>query len=113
MLGWPRNHPPLLKGSAGLGREQPRENNMYFNYYTSQVLHHVGGNGWNRWNPRMRNYLVSTQSKEGHEAGSWYFDEAWSDHGGRLYSTTLAILTLEVYYRYMPMYQADFIDVAP
>jgi hypothetical protein len=113
MLGWPRNQPPLLKGAALLAREQPRESNMYFNYYTSQVLHHVGGNSWKKWNPRMRNYLVSTQAEDGHEHGSWYFDEAWSDRGGRLYTTTLAILTLEVYYRYMPMYQSDFIDTAP
>lgn len=113
MLGWPRGHQPLLKGSALLAREQPRDSNMYFNYYTSQVLHHVGGNSWKKWNPRMRNYLVSTQDEDGHEVGSWYFDEAWSDRGGRLYTTTLAILTLEVYYRYMPMYQSDFIDTAP
>jgi hypothetical protein len=113
MLGWPRGHQPLLKGAALLAREQPRDSNMYFNYYTSQVLHHVGGNSWKKWNPRMRNYLVSTQAEDGHEAGSWYFDEAWSDRGGRLYSTTLAILTLEVYYRYMPMYQSEFIDTAP
>jgi hypothetical protein len=113
MLGWPRDHQPLLKGAALLAREQPRESNMYFNYYTSQVLHHVGGNSWKKWNPRMRNYLVSTQFEDGHEAGSWYFDEAWSDRGGRLYTTTLAILTLEVYYRYMPMYQSEFIDTAP
>ena len=113
MIGWPQDHPPLLKGAAALAKEDPRESNMYFNYYTSQVLHHVGGSGWRRWNPRMRNYLVKTQALEGHEYGSWYFDEAWSDRGGRLYTTTLAILTLEVYYRYMPMYQADFVQQAP
>ncbi|GAG45921.1 unnamed protein product, partial [marine sediment metagenome] len=33
--------------------------------------------------------------------------------GGRLYTTSLAILTLEVYYRYMPMYQEAFVDAAP
>jgi hypothetical protein len=113
MLGWPRNHPPLMRGAVELAKLKPNESNMYFNYYSSQVLHHVGGNSWNRWNPRMRNYLVSSQDHKGHEDGSWYFDEAWSDRGGRLYTTTLAILTLEVYYRYMPMYQADFIDLAP
>ena len=110
MIGWPRNHPPLLKGAAQLATEQPRKSNMYFNYYTSQVLHHVGGKGWERSNPRMRNYLVEEQAEDGHEDGSWYFDEAWSDPGGRLYTTTLAILTFEVYYRYMPMYQANFVD---
>ncbi|TWU25834.1 prenyltransferase/squalene oxidase repeat-containing protein [Bythopirellula polymerisocia] len=113
MIGWPQDHPPLLKGAAALAKEDPRKSNMYFNYYTSQVLHHVGGSGWRRWNPRMRNYLVQSQSDSGHENGSWYFDEAWSDRGGRLYTTTLAILTLEVYYRYMPMYQAEFVEEAP
>jgi hypothetical protein len=113
MLGWPRDHAPLLKGCAQLSKEQPKANNMYFNYYASQVLHHTGGTGWKRWNTRMRNYLVATQADSGHEKGSWYIDEAWSDRGGRLYTTTLAILSLEVYYRYMPMYQAEFVDVAP
>lgn len=113
MLGWPRDHAPLLKGCAQLAKEQPKANNMYFNYYTSQVLHHTGGTGWKRWNTRMRNYLVATQADSGHEKGSWYIDEAWSDRGGRLYTTTLATLSLEVYYRYMPMYQSEFIDVAP
>lgn len=113
MIGWPEEHPPLLKGAVLLAKEHPKDSNMYFNYYTSQVLHHVGGAGWRRWNPRMRNYLVQTQAEEGHEDGSWYFDEPWSDRGGRLYTTTLAILTLEVYYRYMPMYQSEFVDQAP
>lgn len=113
MIGWPQDHPPLLKGAVALSKEHPRDGNIYLNYYASQVLHHVGGAGWRRWNPRMRNYLVQTQAEGGHEEGSWYFDEAWSDRGGRLYTTALAILTLEVYYRYMPMYQADFVDRAP
>ena len=113
LLGWPAEHAPLLKGTARLSKEKPAENNMYFNYYTSLVLHHVGGTGWKRWNPRMRNYLVGTQADTGHETGSWYFDEAWSDRGGRLYSTTLAILTLEVYYRYMPMYRSEYLEAAP
>ena len=86
---------------------------MYFNYYASQALFHTGGSGWERWNPRMREYLISLQATEGHEAGSWYIDENWSDRGGRLYTTALAILTLEVYYRYMPMYREAFVDDAP
>ncbi len=113
MLGWPREHPPLLKGMARIAEETPQKNHMYFNYYASQALHHVGGSGWKRWNPRMRDYLVTSQAQSGHERGSWYFDEAYSDRGGRLYTTTLSILTLEVYYRYMPMYQEAFVDEAP
>ena len=113
MLGWPKDHDPLLRGAARLAKEDPVRNNMYFNYYNSQVLHHVGGSGWQRWNKRMREHLVRTQAKDGHERGSWFVKEAWSDRGGRLYTTTLSILTLEVYYRYLPIYQDEIVDIGP
>jgi hypothetical protein len=113
ICGWPRENPPLQRGAAKLGGQSPQNNNMYFNYYASQVLHHVGGPHWSRWNPRMRDYLVKSQAAHGHEAGSWYFEEAHSSHGGRLYTTAMATMTLEVYYRYMPLYQESFVDQAP
>ncbi|MCA9231580.1 MAG: terpene cyclase/mutase family protein [Planctomycetales bacterium] len=113
ILGWPAHHPPLVKGLAKIAKQRPHQNHMYFNYYATQVLFHVGGTGWKRWNPQMREYLVDSQATSGHEAGSWYFDEEWSDHGGRLYSTALSILTLEVYYRYMPMYREAFVGESP
>ena len=113
MLGWPRNHPPMLKGMARLADQPPEQNHIYFNYYAAQALHHFGGKGWLRWNERMRQYLVESQSNGGHERGSWYFQESWSDRGGRLYTTTMAILTLEVYYRYMPMYREEFVGEGP
>jgi hypothetical protein len=86
---------------------------MYFIYYASQVLHHLGGRHWEKWNPRMREYLVHSQATKGHEAGSWYFDEPHSTPGGRLYTTTMAIMTLEVYYRYMPLYGESFVERGP
>jgi len=113
MLGWPHDYEPLLRGVAKIAEQAPHQNHMYFNYYASQVLRHHGGSGWKRWNPRMRDYLVELQATQGHETGSWYIDENWSTQGGRLYTTTLSILTLEVYYRYMPMYQEGFVNDAP
>jgi hypothetical protein len=110
MLGWPHDHRPLLKGVAQVANQAPHQNHMYFNYYAAQVLRHHGGSDWKRWNPRMRDYLVNLQATQGHETGSWYIDEDWSTQGGRLYTTTLSILTLEVYYRYMPMYQEAFLE---
>ena len=102
---WPRDHRPLVRGVNALGKQQPESNHMYYNYYASQVLHHYGGVPFKRWNHKVRDYLVATQAKVGHETGSWYFDEAHSSHGGRLYTTAMAIMTLEVYYRYMPLYR--------
>jgi len=113
MLGWPHDHRPLLKGVAQIGDQEPHRNHMYYNYYASQVLRHHGGSAWKRWNPSMRDYLVERQATTGHETGSWYIHEDWSNPGGRLYTTTLSILTLEVYYRYMPMYQESFTSEAP
>jgi hypothetical protein len=113
LLGWPKDHTPLRRGMAQIAAESPLESNMYFNYYATQALYHLGGKGWKKWNPRMRDHLVGTQAQQGHEQGSWFFKEAWSDRGGRLYTTTLSILTLEVYYRYLPMYDDAFVDLAP
>lgn len=113
MLGWPRDHAPLIRGVKQLSGKSPIKQDMYYNYYATQVLHHMGGPGWKRWNPHMRDYLIDSQSRDGHETGSWFFKEAWSDRGGRLYTTTLSILTLEVYYRYMPMYQDAFVSQGP
>ncbi len=107
-LGWPREHAGLKKGVEALDARGPSQGNMYFNYYATQVMHHAGGDPWKRWNDRMRDFLVNRQSKAGHEAGSWYFGgDHGSSPGGRLYITALAAMTLEVYYRHMPLYRQD------
>ena len=43
---------------------------------------------------------MAAQETEGHEAGSWDPIGQWSKWGGRIYSTALNALTLEVYYRH-------------
>ena len=44
-------------------------------------------------------------------AGSWDphkpEPDAWGNQGGRLMVTSLSALTLEVYYRYLPIYGQD------
>lgn len=104
-LGWTRKHPGVARGVEVLNKIGPAETDMYYNYYATQVLWHYGGGDWNRWNNKMRDWLVATQATTGHAAGSWFFDR--DEHaavGGRLYCTTLAIMTLEIYYRYLPLY---------
>ncbi len=77
---------------------------MYFNYYASQMLSHYGGQPWQRWNPRMREQLIATQASSGHENGSWFFAGGQLVTGGRVLNTALAVMTLEVYDRYLPLY---------
>ena len=105
--GWQRDHPGLQKGVAYLSQWGPSEDNMYHNYYATQVLHHWGGSDWEKWNRKMRDYLIATQATNSHEAGSWYFSGGQGQVGGRLYNTAMAVMTLEVYYRYMPLYRED------
>ncbi len=103
-LGWDREHPELTKGIEFLEKTGPSADDMYFNYYAAQVLHHADSHGWPRFNGLLREMLVKTQATEGHESGSWYFAGEHAVTGGRLYNTCLSILTLEVYYRYLPLF---------
>ncbi len=107
--GWQHDHPGLAQGAENLSGMGPSGGNMYYNYYATQVMHHYGGDLWKQWNDRMRDQLVATQSHAGHEAGSWFFGggDHGSSKGGRLYCTALAAMTLEVYYRHMPLYGKD------
>jgi hypothetical protein len=103
-MGWDRKRDAIVRGVAHLDKIGPSPTNMYYNYYATQVMHHFGGSPWRRWNGKMREQLIATQGKTGHEAGSWHFDDQHGDVGGRLYTTAMAIMTLEVYYRYLPLY---------
>jgi hypothetical protein len=105
-LGWRRDNPGLQQGIDGLSGWGPISGNMYYNYYATQVLHHFGGEKWKQWNDVMRDSLVNSQSHNGHEAGSWSFGggDMGASKGGRLYCTAMAAMTLEVYYRHLPIY---------
>ncbi len=109
-LGWSPDGDPLRRGVRFLAETGPSSDNMYFNYYATQVLHHVGGQTWEKWNDTLRDHLVARQATRGHESGSWYFAGGRLEQGGRLLSTSLSCMTLEVYYRYMPLYGAAAID---
>lgn len=104
-LGWRRERPALQRGVAFLSMQGPDLNNMYYNYYATQVIHHWGGEEWERWNAVMRDHLIQTQSFDGHERGSWIPADPHGAAAGRHYMTCLAIMTLEVYYRHLPLYK--------
>ena len=110
-LGWTPNRPELPAGAAYLMENLPpvgagNVGPSYYYYYATQVLHHLEGKNWDYWNHRMRDHLIRTQEKEGHKKGSWSPDGSdWGSRGGRLYTTSLSLLTLEVYYRHLPLYR--------
>ena len=110
-MGWNQKNTAMRKGVAYLDKIKPSPNNMYYNYYATQVMHHWGGEEWKRWNEVMRDHLVNTQVKDGIEAGSWNITDPHGGAGGRLYQTCLSIMTLEVYYRHLPIYHREKLKV--
>lgn len=109
-LGWKKEEPALQRGVEHLSKLGPQKNNMYHNYYATQIMRHHGGEVWTKWNSVMRDQLVSTQEVHGQhqeEKGSWKPSAAnhTTEQGGRLVETCFAAMTLEVYYRHLPLYQ--------
>jgi hypothetical protein len=111
-LGWKRDNGALERGVEFLDRIGPSAGNMYYNYYATQVMRHYGGepgtegwDKWEKWNVKMRDSLVNSQDKNGHQTGSWIMKgDHGSERGGRVYCTSMATMILEVYYRHMPIY---------
>jgi hypothetical protein len=80
--------------------------NCYYWYYATQVMHNLQDSEWDVWNRQMRRVLVESQEKAGCAAGSWNpTGHPHADNGGRLMVTAFNTLTLEVYYRYLPLYK--------
>jgi hypothetical protein len=109
LQGWDAQNARLTKGVQNwIQRTPPPANgaprHMYYYYYATQVMHRYGGDAWTKWNESMRESLIRSQEKgDGKLQGSW--DSRGDPHsaaGGRLMYTSLALLTLEVYYRYPP-----------
>lgn len=122
--GWGPNNAGMIDGVEGLARRGPQFGNkalgdMYYYYYATQVVHFYGDDKWKDWNEGpllngkrtggMRDWLVNMQVvKEGPNYGSWEPDPGhMGRHTGRLGTTAMCLLTLEVYYRHLPLYKRD------
>jgi hypothetical protein len=80
--------------------------NFYYWYYASQAMFQFGGGLWEEWNREMIRALVDSQRKPSDDGvvpcadGSWDPVDEWSIAGGRVYTTAMGALTLEVYSRF-------------
>jgi hypothetical protein len=86
-------------------RPTPSHVNLYYWYYGTLAMYHAGGSQWEVWNKELKHTLLKLQRQSGSDAGSWPANGVWGGYGGRVYSTSMAALNLEVYYRYLPLYQ--------
>ncbi len=114
--GWRRDNPDMQSAAdyialypPSLGDAKAPLRDTYYWYYATQVMFHMGGEHWKSWNQRLNPLLVDEQIKVGPQAGSWDpkspVPDRWSAHAGRLYLTTMNLLSLEVYYRHLPIYE--------
>ncbi len=95
-------------GGATCNWKSPPEWPMYAWYYISQTKFHKGGATWTGWNAQFAPQFIRNQNAD----GSWSSAGLGLKEGttGRenmhpVYATTLAALTLQVYYRFLPTYQ--------
>ena len=116
LLGMPAAHPAAAEALAMISRSppDPTRPNAYTWYYATLASFHAGGPQWDRWNAQLQAALLPLQRRGGGSLdGSWDPDPVWGGHGGRVYSTALSAMTLEVYYRYLPMHAAARVAVLP
>lgn len=102
----PKTSTALRAGAELLTRELPvwdpkgGKCDMYYWYYGSLSMFQMGGSAWKTWNPKMKEAIMPSQIKNGCAKGSWDPCGPWGEDGGRVYSTAMMVLCLEVYYRY-------------
>ena len=112
--GWDRTDERMVAGAKELLKTMPADDsiearNTYYWYYATQVLKHVGGEYWDTWyKESLYPLLIRTQKKTGPMQGSWDplnpVPDRWGYFSGRLYVTTMNLLTLEVKWRLLPLY---------
>jgi hypothetical protein len=107
LLGLPPDHPSATEALGLLAASPPTAStyNSYTWYYATLASFHAGGPQWDAWNARLQAALLPLQHRSGGPLdGSWDPDRVWGGHGGRVYATALSALTLEVYYRHLPLH---------
>lgn len=107
LLGYPVSQAARQEATALIMSHLPgtQPDNVYFWYYATLALFQLQNEDWRAWNQALKSRLLKSQLPAYHQdPGSWEPDEVWGGYGGRVYSTAMSCLCLEVYYRYLPMY---------
>ena len=109
--GQPVTHPGIV-GPANILLEESLpgrsgRTSYYECYYATLLIFQKGGEHWKQWNVALQSTLLAEQQPGDPRqlGGSWNPDcDNIVSRGGRVFSTSLCVLSLEVYYRYLPMY---------
>jgi len=102
-LGAARDTPILKNGCREISRRGLQPDPFYNCLATYCLFHHADSADWKKWNESLQQSLLKSQGSDGAMGGSWKPTDYKA--GGRLFTTCLNLLTLEVYYREPPLYQ--------
>ena len=91
------------RGGHG-GQKDVLVSDLYYTYYSVLAMFQMGGEYWVQWNKMFRDPLVALQEQKNILDGKGRFirgswdpaDTTWGMQGGRVFSTAMAILSLEV-----------------
>jgi hypothetical protein len=105
LLGASPEEPRMEESAAYLIASLPdvKKTDFYYWYYGTLALHNHQGPAWETWNKKLKHILLAAQLKDGSERGSWQPTGLWSKESGRVVTTAMSALMLEVYYRYLPL----------
>lgn len=108
-MGWQPNHDNMKIGLDKVGKNMPTISafDSYFLYYSAMLLNYAGDDmQWKKtWNPKMQEQLLKLQNKGN---GSWPKDGGFIGAScGEIGTTALTVLSLQVYYRYPPLYKLE------
>jgi hypothetical protein len=122
LMGTKRDDPMLQKQAKLLLTDLPdweksknqASHTEYYWYYGTLAMFQMGGDAWKQWNAKTTKMLIEHQRKGGpmdgslkDVDGSWDPESGWARSGTRIYMTAINALTLEVYYRYLPLYTME------
>jgi hypothetical protein len=91
------------------GKYQTGRSKFYYWYYATLACFQYGGEPWKNWNKAIKKTLLENQcsAAKGDPArddGSWPPEHGNDHNAGRVWTTAMGALCLEVYYRYLPVY---------
>lgn len=95
-----KKHADLIVSKKPVWDPEGLSNDMYYWYYGTYALYQMGKPWWPEWEKAMKPAVVDSQRKDGDQKGSWDPIGPWGFSGGRVYSTAVMTLCIEVYFRY-------------
>ena len=105
LLSYTREH-RILGSAADALLKDPRDvlRNPTATWWGTFLVFNMGGQRWKTWNAAMKKRILADIKRSGTDTGGWSGGGPEARRLGPVGTTALRTLTLEIYYRYLPVY---------